>query len=323
MGRHLTACAGLLAALLATPAVAATWNMATPYPDATFHTKNIQQFAEEVKTATDGGLAITVHSGGSLIKHPQIKRAVQTGQVQAGEVFISLLGNEDPVYAVDSIPFLATSYEEARRLWDAARPAIEKLLAESRLVLLYAVPWPPQGLYTSKDIQSVDDLAGLKFRAYNSTTSRLAELTGMVPTQVEVPEIPQAFATGIVDAMITSPSTGVNSKAWDFVDRFYDLQAWIPKNMVVVNRRMFDALDEGARQALLDAAAAAEARGWEMSEAEASEMKAKLAENGVQVIEPAEALRSGLTAIGEQMTGEWLESAGEVGQGIVATYRGQ
>ena len=225
MTRHLIACAGLAAGLFTTTALAETWNMATPYPDSTFHTENIKQFAEEISQATKGDLKITVHSNASLFKHPQIKRAVQTGQVQAGEVFMSLLGNEDAVFAADSTPFLATNYDQAKKLWEAARPHVEERLTGEKLILLYAVPWPPQGLYTSKPVDAVSDLKGRKFRAYNNTTSRLAVLTGMVPTQVEVPEIPQAFATGIVDAMITSPTTGVDSKAWDFVNYFYDIRA--------------------------------------------------------------------------------------------------
>ncbi|MFB4205255.1 TRAP transporter substrate-binding protein [Arhodomonas sp. KWT2] len=313
--------AGLALTLGAGTAGAAQWNMATPYPDATFHTQNIRQFAEDVREATDGDLTITVHSAGSLIKHPQIKRAVQTMQVQAGEVFISLLANEDPIFAVDSIPFLATSYDDAEQLWDASRDAIESRLADDGIQLLYAVPWPAQGLYTSREVNGVDDLEGLKFRAYNATTSRLAELTGMVPTQVEVPDIPQAFATGIVEAMITSPSTGANSKAWDFVDRFYDIQAWLPKNMVIVNRRAFDALDEETRQAVLDAAAEAEKRGWEMSRKEAAAKKAVLEDNGMQVLDPSQALMDGLTDVGRTMTDEWLEKTGEDGQAIIEAYR--
>ncbi|MGD8710437.1 MAG: TRAP transporter substrate-binding protein [Ectothiorhodospiraceae bacterium] len=295
--------------------------MATPYPDATFHTQNIYKFADDVKAATDGALEIRVHSAGSLFKHPQIKRAVQTGQVQAGEVFISILGNEDPIYTVDSIPFLATSYDDAERLWKASRDAIESRLKADGLMLLYAVPWPAQGLYTSKDVKSVADLKGLKFRAYNAATSRLAELTGMTPTQVEVPEIPQAFATGIVEAMITSPSTGANSKAWDFVDRFYDIQAWLPKNMVIINRRAFDALDQDTRQAVLDAAKKAEDRGWEMSRNEASAKKKILEENGMKVLKPSDKLMEGLSKVGKTMTSEWLEKTGKDGQAIIDAYR--
>ncbi|PWG62928.1 TRAP transporter substrate-binding protein [Sediminicurvatus halobius] len=300
---------------------AQSWNMATPYPDATFHTQNVRDFVADIEDATDGALSVTVHSAGSLIRHPQIKRGVRTGQVQMGEVFISLLGSEDPVYAVDSIPFLATSYEDAERLWEASREPIESRLEADGLMLLYAVPWPAQGLYTSREVDSVEDLEGLRFRAYNAATSRLAELTGMEATQVEVPEIPQAFSTGIVEAMITSPTTGVNSKAWDFVDRFYDIQAWLPKNMVIVNREAFESLGEAEQAAVLEAAAAAEERGWRMSREEAEAQKAALAENGMEVVTPSDTLREQLAEIGRTMTEEWLEDTGADGEAIIEAYR--
>ncbi|NJN47059.1 MAG: TRAP transporter substrate-binding protein, partial [Candidatus Competibacteraceae bacterium] len=258
-----------------------------------------------------------------LFKHPQIKRAVQTGQVQAGEVFISILGNEDPLYTVDSIPFLATDYAQAKTLWQASRQLIEQRLAKDGLILLYAVPWPAQGLYVSKPVATIDDLGGLKFRAYNKATSRLAQLVGAVPTQIEVPEIPQAFATGLVEAMITSPTTGVNSKAWDFVKHFYDLQAWIPKNMIIVNRRQFDALDEASQQAVRDAAAKAEQRGWKISMAEGEAMKKELADNGMSVAPPSAELKAELLKIGATMTDEWLQETGEDGKAVLDAYRAQ
>ncbi len=305
----------------ASAAAATHWDMATPYPDANFHTRNDYQLAKDIKKATDGKLVITIHSGGSLIKHPQIQRAVRTGQVQAGEVFISILGNQNPIYSIDSVPFLATSYEQARQLWEASKPAIEKLMQQQGLKLLYVVPWPPQGLYTNREINSVEDLKGLKFRTNNTETSRLAKLTGMIPTQVEVPEVPQAFATGIVNAMLTSPSTGVNTQAWDYVKYYYNIQAWVPKNMVFVNQRAFDALDPSEQQAVLKAAQEAKERGWKMSEEEAHAMTKKLAEHGMKVSEPSAKLEQGLKEVGEKMLESWEKEAGATGKKIIEDYR--
>jgi TRAP-type C4-dicarboxylate transport system substrate-binding protein len=309
------------AALLAGAAQAETWNMPTPYADSVFHTQNVIQFAEEVAAATDGELEIVVHSAGSLFAHPEIHEAVLTRQVPIGEMLISLLANEDAVYGVDSVPFLATSYDAANRLWQASRPYVADRLEEDGLVLLFAVPWPPQGLYATEPVETVADLEGVPFRAYNAATARVAELMGAVPTQVEVPEVPQAFATGIVEAMMTSPSTGVSTAAWDFVDHYYDTQAWLPKNMVIVNREAFEALPAGVQEAVLDAAAEAELRGWEMSRAESEEKTAILAENGIAVSEPSETLEEQLAGIGETMTEEWIEEAGEDGAAIVEAYR--
>lgn len=297
------------------------WDMATPYPDATFHTQNIIEFAKDVKEATGGELEITVHSGGSLFKHADIKRSVQRGLVPAGETLISLLANEDPVYGVDAIPFLATSYDEAKKLWAASRSAVEEKLAGDGLKVLYAVAWPAQGLYTAKPVNSVEDLNGLSFRAYNAATSKLADLTGMVATQVEVPEIPTAFATGIVEAMMTSSSTGANSKAWDFVQNFYDVQAWLPKNMVIVNAKAFDSLSPDVQKAVMDAAAKAETRGWDMSMAETDAKKKILVDNGMNVAVPSAELKSGLAKVGEQMVADWLSEAGDEGQAIIDAFQ--
>ncbi|MCG8479333.1 MAG: TRAP transporter substrate-binding protein [Spirochaetales bacterium] len=300
--------------------VSIAWEMATPYPDATFHTQNIIEFAADVAEQTDGALSITVHTGGSLFRHGDIKRSVQRNLVQAGEVLMSLLANEDPVYGVDAIPFLATSYEDAERLWASSRAIIEEKLADDGLIVLFAVPWPAQGLYTPQEINSAADLEGLRFRAYNAATSRLADLAGMVATQVEVPEIPTAFATGIVEVMMTSPSTGANTQAWDFVSNFYDVQAWLPKNMVVVSTEAFDALPADVREAVLSAAEAAEARGWRMSMAETEEKKQMLADNGMNVAAPSDSLREELATFGDQMVVEWITEAGPDGEAIIESF---
>lgn len=309
-----------VAIAMTTGAAAQQWNMPTPYPDGNFHTRNIAQFAEDVAAATNGGLNITVHSAGSLIRHPEIKRAVRDGIAPIGEVLISLHANEAPIYGMDSIPFLAASYPDARKLYEAQKPALEAQLAEEGLQLLFSVPWPPQGIYAKTEISSMEDMQGLRFRTYNPGTGRIAALTGATPVQVEVSDLPTAFATGRVEATITSPATGVDSKFWDFLEYYHDTRAWLPRNMVFVNKAAFDALDEGVRAAVLEAAAAAEERGWASSETVTDEATAALAENGINVIEPSDALREGFLAIGAQIAAEWAETAGEAGKGALAAY---
>ncbi len=298
-----------------------TWDMPTPYPDATFHTVNIHAFAKDVAAATNGELEIKVHSAGSLFKHPEISKAVRSGQVPAGEFFMGLLTNDNPAFGVDALPFLATNYDDAERLWSAQEGVITELLDKQGLMPLYAVPWPPQGLYTTKEISSVADLAGLKFRTYNATLEEFVTLAGAAPTQVEVPDIPQAFSTGRVEAMITSPSTGANSKAWDFLSHYTDIQAWIPKNVVVVNKRSFRRLDEATQAAVLDAAAKAEARGWEMSKAETDAKVAVLKENGITVVQPSDELMAGLREIGAQILESWKGKAGDTGAALLNAYQ--
>lgn len=300
---------------------ATRWDMATPYPDATYHTQNIVQFANDVKSATNGELEIVVHSGSSLIKHPEIARAVRTQQVPIGEVFIGILGNSDPIYKLDNIPFLATNFEQAKALYTASKSAIEKKLDKEGMMLLYSVPWPPQGIYGKKQISSVDDIKGAKMRAYSPTQSRLAVLLDATPTTVENVEIPQAFSTGIVDMMITSPSTGVNSQSWDYLSNYTDVQAWIPKNMVIVNKRAFKRLPKEVQSELLTVAKTAEERGWKMAETETVEKTKELAEKGINVAQPTPELMEALKKVGEIMTQEWIEETGENGKAVLKAYQ--
>lgn len=302
-------------------AAAETWDMPTPYPDSNFHTQNVRQFAADVKEATGGAVEIVVHSGGSLVKHPEIKRAVQSGQAQIGEVLISSWANEDPLYGLDSVPFLATDFQQAMKLYNASRPALEKKLEGQRLKLLFSVPWPPQGLYVKQEIASVDDLKGQKFRVYNPGTTRIAELAGAVPTKIEAAEVAQAFGTGLVQSMITSAATGVDSKAWDFVNVYYDLQAWLPRNMVFVGERTWKGLSPETQTAILNAAAKAEARGWDGWQTRTAELNATLAKNGVKVITPSPELKAGFAKIGETLTAEWVKQTGAEGEAILAAYR--
>ncbi len=309
---------GLMAGFTLTVAQAATqWDMPTPYGDGVHHTRNVRQFAADVEKATGGDLKIVVHSGASLYKHPEIHRAVRSGQVPIGEMFMGLLGNEDPVFKADNIPFLASDFDSAKKLWAASRPHIEKSLAKDGLKLLYAVPWPPQGFYTKKPINSGADLKGLKLRAYSPATSRLAVLLGASPTTVQTPEIPQAFSTGLVDAMVTSPSTGVSSQAWDFVKYYTDTQAWIPKNMVIVNARAFKRLPRAEQQAVMEAARRAEERGWQMAMDETRARTEELKQHGMVVSEPSPQLKADLQQVGRIMSEEWAKEAGPVGQQIL------
>ena len=306
---------------IATLASAQTaWDMPTPYPDGNFHTKNVIQFADDVAKATGGRLQIKVHSNGSLIKMPEIKRAVLTGQVPIGELLISVLANESPLFAFDSTPFLANSYAKERKLWGIARPYLEKRLDAQGIRLLYSVAWPPQGIYAKKEIRSIADLKGAKFRTYSPSTSRFAELMGAIPTTVQVPEIPQAFRTGLVDSMITSGATGVDTQAWDYLTYYYDTQAFLPQNMVIVNKAAWDRLDAATQKALSQAAAAAEERGWKTSESENERYVKTMADKGIRIMKPSAALSAEFAGIGKQLADEWAQKAGPEGEAILKAF---
>jgi TRAP-type C4-dicarboxylate transport system substrate-binding protein len=299
------------------------WDMPTPYPDGNFHTRNVAMFAADVEKATNGSLKIQVHSAGSLFKHPDIKRAVRQGSAPIGEILESLSSNEAPVYGLDSVPFLATGYDAARKLYAAQKPYLEKQLASEGLMLLFSVPWPPQGLYAKREIKSVEDLKGLKFRTYNATIGRIAALAGAIPTQIEVPDLPTAFATGRVDVMITSASTGVDTKAQDYLTHYIDTQAWLPRNIVFVNKAAFDKLAPAEQKAVKDAAKVAEERGWKLSIEEMTIKTQALKDAGIKVVEPTPQLKAGLAKIGNVIASEWEKSAGPDGAAMLAAYRKQ
>jgi TRAP-type C4-dicarboxylate transport system substrate-binding protein len=314
-----------IAAALCTGNVSAQakWDLPTGYAASSYQTQNVQQFADEVDRATGGKLKITLHANGSLFKANEIKRAVQTGQAQAGEFILSGTANENSLFGVDSVPFLATSYTEARRLWTASKPAIEKLLASQGMRVLFVSPWPPQGLYSIKPVNSAADLRGTKMRAYNPATSRIAQLLKAQPTTIQLAELSQALATGTVENFLTSSASGVENKLFEQTKYFYDVNAWLPKNVVVVNQKSFDALDKAAQEAVIKAGVAAEARGWRVSEEKDSEYVKELATKGMKVGNAPDALRKELMDIGQTMTAEWLKTAGDEGKAIVEAYRKQ
>jgi TRAP-type C4-dicarboxylate transport system substrate-binding protein len=318
--RHLLAAAALAAAF--GPVQAQTkWDLPTAYPPNNFHTENIQQFADEVEKATGGKLKIVVHANASLFKAPEIKRAVQGGQAQIGEILLVNFANEDPLYEIDGLPFLATSYADAMKLYKASRKAVEARLAKQGMMLLFSVPWPPQGIYSKRPLASMADMKGLKFRSYSPATARIAELVGAQPVTIQAAEIPQALATGVMESMISSGATGYESKIFEHVKNFYDTQAWLPKNAVIVNKKAFDALDKASRDALLKAAAAAEPRGWKVSQEKTNWYLEQLQKNGMSVAKPSADLTSGFKKVGDQMLADWLKKSGADGKAVVDAYK--
>lgn len=297
------------------------WDLPAAYAATNFHSENLAQLAKDVDAATGGKFKITVHANASLFKANEIKRAVQGNQAQMGEILLANFANENPIYALDGIPFLATSYDAAQKLYKTQKPALEKTLAAQGMTLLYAVAWPPQGIYAHKEVSSVSDLRGIKWRAYSPATSKIAELVGAQPVTIQAAELSQALATGVVQSYMSSGSTGVDSKTYEHLKFYHDTQAWLPKNAVIVNKKAFDALDKASQDALLKAGAAAEARGWAKSaEVNTSSVKT-LAEKGMKIVKPSAKLSADMQQVGGVMLADWLKAAGNDGKAIVDAYK--
>jgi len=310
------------AALLAAAAAQAQvkWDLPAAYPASNFHSVTLTEFAADVDKATGGKLKITVHAGASLFKANEIKRAVQGGQAQIGEVLLANLANEWPIYAADGLPFLADSYDEAMKLYRAQKPLMEKKLAEQGMMLLYSVPWPPQGIYAKKPVNTAADLKGVKWRAYSPATARIAELVGAQPVTVQAAEVSQALATGVIESYMSSGSTGVDSKTYEHLKFWYDTQAWLPKNAVLVNKAAFDALDAPTKAALLRAAADAEVRGLAASKRTNGESLEKLKAGGMQILPPSATLKTDMKKVGDVMLKEWLDKAGPEGKQLIDAF---
>src|ERR1700730_16428857 len=185
----------VLLVLTAAPAFAqVTWKLASAYPADNFHTQNLAAFANDVAQVTNGKLAIRVYPNASLLPASAIKSAVRIGQVQIGETLISLHEHEHPIFGVDAVPFLATSYDEARKLWAASKPTIARNLEGQGLIVLFAVPWPPQGIFANQEINQIGDLKGLSWRVYNASTRRIAQMVEAHPVAIEAADLRKALA---------------------------------------------------------------------------------------------------------------------------------
>ena len=297
------------------------WDLASAYSTTNFHTENLVQFASDVEKATAGKFKITVHANASLFKAPEIKRSVQGGQAQAGEVLLVNFENENPLYGIDGIPFLASSYADSKKLYDVSKKSLDVTLGKQGMMLLYTVPWPPQGVYSKKPLTKGDDLKGSKWRAYSPATARLAELLGAQPVTVQAAELSQALSTGVVESYMSSGSTGYDTKTYESIKNWYDTQAWLPKNAIIVNKKAFDALDKPAQTALLKAGKDAEIRGWKISEEKNNWYKDQLKAKGMNIAVPSEQLVADLRKAGNVMLAEWQRKAGDEGRAIIADFR--
>ncbi len=315
---------GLVAAALTLGASAfaqTKWDLPAAYPATNFHTENLVQFANDVDKATGGKLKIQVHANASLFKAPEIKRAVQGGQAQIGEILLVNYENENALFGMDGVPFLATGYADSMKLYKAQKPALDKLLGAQNMRLLFTVAWPPQGIYANKQLNSVADMKGLKWRAYSPATAKIAELVGAQPVQIQAAELSQALATGVVDSYMSSGSTGFDSKTYEHIKNWYNTQAWLPKNAVIVNSGAFNALDKATQDAVLKAAADAEERGWKVSQEKNGWYLEQLKAKGMNIVTPAPQLMTDLKKVGDVMLNDWVAKAGPDGKAAVDAFR--
>lgn len=318
--RRTTLALTLVASCLSSTAFAERWDMPTGYPDNSYMTENLRDFAKAVKIATDGEVDIVIHSAGSLFPANEIKRSIQTGQVPIGERIISAHANENAIFGIDSVPFLAPSFEDSVTLWEASKPVMTEILAKQNLVPLFSVPWPSQGLYSKKKLESIDDLKGMKVRGYNATILHMAELAGAQGVQIVYAELTQALSTGVADATVGSGSSGYEKKLWEVLKYYYELDMWLPRNLVLVNKKTWDALDKDTQNAIKGIAVMSESAGLARAKELASWYNSIMTENGMEVSSGSDELQAGFKKIGDTMAKQWLEKAGPDGQRIIDAF---
>ena len=318
--RTYVAAAVIAGALAPAVALAQKMNLADAYPQTEFLNQSMVKWGEDIRAATNGQVQINMHFAGSLFKNPEIKRAVQTGQVELGTQLMQNLGPEKRLFELDGLPFLVRSYDEAEKLWELSRKPLENHMAKQGLRLLYAAPWPSQGFYFKKEVNSLQELTGQRQRAYNEMTSSLAKYMNTIPTTVQITELPQAMTTGTVHLFNTSPTTAVVFKVWEFTTHFYDTNAWLPKQMVFISEDVFKKMPAASQQAMLANSKTAERRGWDSSRQQVDEARKTLAARGMKVVKPGPKLQAELDKIGEQMRAEWLAKADDDAKSVVAQF---
>jgi len=301
------------------------WTLSTRYQADSFQTVNLREFARDVEQATQGALRIDVRSEAAAGSDGDIVARIGKGQLAAGEVIMSELGSAAiPLADADSIPFLVGNLQEARQLWDLQRALMEASLQRAGLVPLYAVPWPSQGLYTTRSVHSVAELKATHMRTYNPATVRMAQILGAAPVDVAMRDVGEALAQGRIDSMFTSGVTGTQSRVWEQpLKYFYDVRAWFPKNVVLISKAQWDALDAGTRQRVLAAARRAEDRGWRSSEAIADASLAELTRHGLHVESPDFHFRRELVRLGERLALEYVRQTGPIANQLLIPFFAQ
>ncbi|MEQ8862194.1 MAG: TRAP transporter substrate-binding protein [Thalassobaculum sp.] len=313
-----SAVVGATLALASGPALAVDWIMASGYSEDNFHTKNIRAFIDEVGKTTS--VKINLNSNDSLIKLDAIKTAVQRGHVPIGELRLGVYGNEDPMYILAGLPFIASNYAEAWLLKDLQKSYFADKFAKDGMRILYYAPWPGQGFYTKFPVNSTEDFKAKKLRIYSIATQKMGEMLGFNATILPFAEVPQAFSTGLIEALFTSPQTGIDIQAWDNTSHFTYAGAILSKNAVIVSERYFSALSDADKAGILAAAAKAELRGWEMSAQTTSDQMKILAKNGMTTSNAPPQVIDAMKKIGAVMMDDWRKTASPEAAAVLDRY---
>ena len=302
-------------ALRAVPAPALEWSMPVAAPPGGVAESSVRAFAAQVAADTGGGLTLAVTQAADAARVPG---ALGGGRAAAGAFPLAALEAAEPVLAMDRVPYLASNYVDAAKLWKVLRPAVERKLAARGLLLLYAVPGPPPAPLSLRPMLTLEAWRGMRLLADEPGLDALAPVVGL--QAVRAPGAREAFAGGNADAAFRAADAAAGDRAWEYAAHYLDARAWFPKTLVVAARSAFDGLAPAARDALRAAAAAAEQAAWQASERAADAGVQRLRDYGIKAVTPPVKLLIRLEAVGRELLFRWSESAGEEGAQIVERY---
>ncbi len=301
------------------------WNMANEYNDTSIHAEGDKFFSKTLEEKSGGKIKITHHFGGSIgFKSKDQLDAVADGALPIADTYVGPLGGIDPMFLLPSLPFLAQNAEEARRLYEIAKPEYEAVFAANGQILLYASPWPPSGFWAKKPLDSADALKGLKIRTYDANGTVTLKEAGAAPIQLSWADVVPQLSTGGISGVLTSAESGTNGKFWEHLSHFTEVNYAMPMNMVHINKGVFDALPEDLQKAVLDAAKETEERQWEAVVNRVAQNYAEMKENKVTVVDNVSPeFLSGLREAGKKALESWLEKTGDKGAAIIKKYNGE
>ena len=308
---------------LAHPVTAQTsWDMPMAWPPGNFHVKNAETFAAEVKKATNGGVSITVHPGGALgFKGPEMLRAVRDGLAPVGDILLNQQVGEEPFFGIESVPYLAAGLDDLRKLQQFSRPVYDEIAKKYNQKILYLVPWPGQAVYSSRPINARPDLQGFRIRVVDKNGLDFFSALGAAPRQLPWGDVVPALASGAIDGVTTSSSSGVDGKFWEFLKHMNRFNWQSASNIVTVNLDAWNRLKPEHRDAIEKLARELEPRFWAVSQQEDEEKLAVLKKNGIQITEPTPELKGELLKVAQPMWEEFTTKAGPRAKEVVTKYR--
>ena len=319
MTKKLTAVA-LAASLFAGPALAETkWDFSTPWPASNFQAVAAEKFAGAVREVTKGEVDITVHTGGEIgVKGDEAFAAVESGIVQIADFLLFLQAGEEPLLAMDTLPYLIQSPEEMALFLTTVGPEYEKIAERHNQKILYYVPWPSPGVYSRSEIATADQISGQRIRAFNPASYEFLQKLGAAPLEMPWGDVAPALAAGTIDGVATSTSSGVDGKLWQFTGHFNPLNWSTSTDVVTVNLDAWNALDAADREAIEALANEMQPQFWALSRAEDQGKIAILQENGITVTQADDSLREKMASGGRAMWAAFVERVPEAGPLIEA-----